>query len=344
MFHIDLKLLRSFAAVASECSVTRAAERLHLTQPTVSGQIKELEQELGFVLFHRTTRNISLSEHGQRLLPLVQAIMHKTEELRSEVEEIQHTKKTGFRLGAALYTMDFEDRAELLDAFSAAVPELHYAMDNRLQSDQIPDLLAERLDVALLLGIAVPPHPGDQTARGRGSIVNETQYPDTLERVILRRRPIGLLVPQNSPLAAFEVIPQAAMSGQRVAMLSVEHGEALINPIAGFLLRLNALPITLAEGNAFAIERYAQRNETCALGVGWYPTAPGMALRPVEGMEFYLDFSVVLGTGANRPARRFFEFAKQWQQSREDGAPISGSDGGPGFAPFPGMQRQAGVR
>jgi len=319
MFHTDLKLLRSFVAVASECSVTRAAERLNLTQPTVSGQLKELEQSLGFTLFHRTTRSISLNANGERLLPLAQAVLQRTEEFRFEVEEMQMAKKTQFRLGAALYTLDFEDRFELLEAFGAAVPELHYVMDNRMQSDQIPDLLDERLDVSLLLGIAVQPSSEDQLARiiGRGGIVNESQYPSTLERVVLRRRPIGLLVPVDSPLAEYDIIPQQALAGQRVAMLSVEHGEALINPITNFLLNLNALPLTLAEGNAFAVERYAALHNTCALGVGWFATVPGLKQLPVEGMNFYVDFSVVLGNGANRPARQFFEFARQWQGSRE---------------------------
>lgn len=340
MFHADLKLLKSFAAVACECSVTRAAERLNLTQPTVSGQIKELERELGFPLFHRTTRNITLSEHGQRLLPVVQSILQRVDELRFEVEEMQLAKKTRFRLGAALYTMDFDDRFELLDAFSAAVPDLRFVIDNRLQADQVPDLLSDRLDASLLLGIAVPPSASDQVARiiGHGAIVNETQYPDTLERIILRRRPIGLLVPERSPLAEYEVIPQAALKGERVAMLSAEHGEALVNPIASFLLKLNALPISLAEGNAFAIERYALRYNTCAIGVGWFATSPGMVLRQVEGMDFYLDFSLVLGTGANRPARRFFEFARQWQKTRDElgtGQPDNKSKIFGSFAPFP---------
>ena len=48
MFHPDLRLLRCFAAIADTGSLTRAAQRLHLSQPTVSGQLRELEQALGF--------------------------------------------------------------------------------------------------------------------------------------------------------------------------------------------------------------------------------------------------------------------------------------------------------
>lgn len=319
MFHLDLRLLRSFAAVAYESSVTRAAERLNLTQPTVSGQIKELEQELGFALFHRTTRRVQLSEQGERLLPLVEAILRRSEDLRIEVEEMQLAKRMRFRLGAAMYTMDFEDRINLLDAFAAAMPDVHYTIDNRLQSAQVPDLLSERLDAAILLGIAVPMESSEHPSRSTdaGLIVNETQYPDSLDRVVIRRRSIGLLVPVELPLACHEIIPQTELAGHKIAMLGTEHGEALINPIASFLLKAGAVPLSLAEGNALAVQRHAARNRLCALGIGWFPPPSDMVLRPVEGMNAFLDLSVVLGKSPNKAARRFFEFASKWQAERE---------------------------
>lgn len=318
MHHLDFKLLRSFAAVASELSVTRAAEKLHLTQPTVSGQIKELEATLGFLLFHRTSRRVMLSEQGARLLPKVEALLALAEEVRHEAEAMQHATVTHFRLGGAMYTMDFPDRIGLLDAFAAARPDIRHTIDNRLQSDQIRDLLTERLDAALLLGIAadVPVTDFLQDVPS-GQIVNEVQYPDRLERVVLCRRKIGLLVPETSDLAAMNVIPGAALAGRRVAMLSGEHGDAFINPMVAFLLSHGAVPLAPSEGNALAIERYALRTGHCCIGIGWFPIPDGLVLRPVEGMDFHMDLSVVLGTAPNKAARRFFEFAERWQAARE---------------------------
>lgn len=317
MFHLDLKLLRSFAAVAREVSVTRAAEKLNLTQPTVSGQIKELEQELGFLLFHRTTRKISLSEHGERLLPLVRTLLIEAETLRQEAETMQQAAATHFRLGAAMYSMDFAERIDLLDAFARARPDISHVIDNRLQSDQIPDLINHRLDAALLLGIAVPVAPADAARHAQpGFIVNESQFPDCLDRVILRRRRMGLLVPARSELAKMKIVPKAALAGQRVAMLSMEHGELLIRPLTEFFEAHGAEPIAVPEGNALAIERYALRAGICAVGVGWFPVLEGMVHRPIEGLDFHFDFSVVLGAGANKAARRFFDFAKSWRSAQ----------------------------
>ncbi|MFN3817690.1 LysR family transcriptional regulator [Blastomonas sp.] len=318
MHHLDMKLLRSFAAVANECSVTRAAERLNLTQPTVSGQLKELEQTLGFSLFHRTSRHVSLTDQGERLLPKVQTLLNRAEDVRQEAEAMQRATITHFRLGAAMYTMDFEDRIELLDAFTSARPEMGYTIDNRLQSDQIRDLLQERLDVALLLGIAAHVPPNEFTRDvPKGLITNEVQYPDSLERVVLRQQRIGLLVPEDSEFAGMDIIPKDALAGQRIAMLSGEHGDALIKPLVSFLLSEGAVPLAPSEGNALAIERYALRHHTCAIGIGWFPSPAGLVCKMVEGMDFSMDLAVVLGTSPNRAARRFFEFAQRWQAIRE---------------------------
>lgn len=317
MFHVDLKLLRSFAAVASECSVTRAAERLNLTQPTVSGQIKELEQSLGFSLFERTTRQISLTAEGRLLLPVVEDLMRQATEVREQAERMQEQMKRRFRLGAAMYTMDMTDRIEMLDAFGAARPDIRLTVDNRLQTDQVRDLLSGKLDVALLLGIPVDMRPAEFLGDLHpGEIANEVLFPDRLDRVLLRRQPIGLLVPEGSALARHDTIPRDALAGQLIAMLSAEHGERFVNPIANFLLSCGATPLVSAEGNAMAVERYAQRQQIAALGINWFPTLPGLVRRPVEGMDFHLDLSLVLGTAPNTAARRFFEFVGEREAQR----------------------------
>ncbi len=317
MFHVDLKLLRSFAAVARECSVTRAAETLHLTQPTVSGQIKELEASLGFAVFERTTRQLSLTEEGKQLLPLVQDLLGQASAIREMAERMAEQMKRRFRLGAAMYTMDLADRIDMLDAFAAARPEIRLTIDNRLQTDQVRELLSGRLDAALLLGIPVDMAPAEFLGDLRpGEIANEVVFPQTLERVTLRRQPIGLLVPEHSDLAAADVIDPSQLAGITIAMLSAEHGERFVNPIANFLLSFGAKPLVSAEGNAMAVERYALRHGIPALGINWFPNLPGMVQRPVAGMDFHMDLSLVLGTAPNTAARRFFEFVRQWQADR----------------------------
>lgn len=312
MFHVDLKLLRCMMAVVAEGSVTRAAERLHLSQPTISGQIRELEKKLGFPLFHRTTRRLETSAEARRLLPFVESVLHDAERLALEIGEMQRTSASRFRLGASVFSLQFEERTELLEAFAAALPELQYSIDNRLQSAQVQDLLAGRLDAAILLGIPASLDFGADydTALKAGLIVNEIVYPDILERIVLERRPVQLAIPADSVLAAYPTIPRAALAGLRVAMLSLEHGEAVIEPIARFLAEAGAVPVQVAEGNALAVERHASRHRMAAMSIGWFRCPADMVVRAVEGMSFHTELVVVLGTAANKAARRFLEFAR----------------------------------
>jgi len=322
MYHPDIRLLRCFAYIAESGSVTRAADRLNLTQPTVSGQIKELEKALGFPLFYRTTRSVELTQHGKRLLPMVRIMLDRADDIRREVGLMQVEQAQHFRLGAALYSLDLPTRIALLEDFTAAMPNVSFSIDGRLQTDQVPDLLGERLDASLLLGIATSARYSEAKHEECGAIINEIQYPASLQRVVLQTKKIGLVVPRHSPLAAEPLISRAALKGQKVAMLSEEHGHALIDPLEFFLRDCGAEVIHLSEGNALAIERYAERLGICAIGIGWFPSPPGLVHREVEDMDFCIDFALVLGAAPNRAAQRFFEFTRDWQTARQGREPL----------------------
>ena len=86
---MELYQLRSFAAVAELGQLTRAAEKLHISQPAVSAQIKALEDELGVALFERTSSGMVLTSAGRKLLPDAERIVAGAQALRSHARAIR---------------------------------------------------------------------------------------------------------------------------------------------------------------------------------------------------------------------------------------------------------------
>lgn len=91
---MDIRVLEYFLAVAREESISKAAEALHMTQPPLSRQLKELEEELGKQLFIRGSRKITLTEEGLLLRQRAEEIVELLEKTRSEIQTTD-TEVTG---------------------------------------------------------------------------------------------------------------------------------------------------------------------------------------------------------------------------------------------------------
>jgi DNA-binding transcriptional LysR family regulator len=96
---MELYQLRSFVAVAELGQLTRAAERLHVSQPALSAQIKALEDELSLALFERGAGGMSLTAAGQRLLPEAERVIAAAQSLRSQAMALQGQVSGRLRMG-----------------------------------------------------------------------------------------------------------------------------------------------------------------------------------------------------------------------------------------------------
>jgi LysR family transcriptional activator of glutamate synthase operon len=97
---MEIHQLAYFESVSRHLHFTRAAEELHVAQPSVSQQIRKLETELGTPLFHRMKRQVALTEAGKTFLPHARAVLRRLDEARLEVQELSGLRKGTLSVGA----------------------------------------------------------------------------------------------------------------------------------------------------------------------------------------------------------------------------------------------------
>ncbi|ERT68186.1 MULTISPECIES: LysR family transcriptional regulator [Cetobacterium] len=97
---MDIKQLKYFLAITEENSITKAAKKLHISQPPLSHQLKILEEEIGSKLFDRTTRNLEITEVGEflknRAIQILELINETVKEIKQNQEELEGILKIGF--------------------------------------------------------------------------------------------------------------------------------------------------------------------------------------------------------------------------------------------------------
>jgi DNA-binding transcriptional LysR family regulator len=122
---MELCQLRTFTAVASEGQLTRAAERLHLSQPAVSAHIKVLEEELGLRLFERTPAGMVLTRAGRSILAHAERVLSAVESLRHDARALRGEVAGHLRIGT-LGDPQLIRIGEFLGEVVERYPELHY--------------------------------------------------------------------------------------------------------------------------------------------------------------------------------------------------------------------------
>lgn len=149
---MELRQLRYFVAVAEEANFTRAAARLHLAQPGVSAQVRQLERELGEPLLDRSGRSVTLTEVGAAVLPYARAALAAVEGARQTVAEF-----TGLLRGHVAFGLvsgadaGWEGRAvSLLADFHDAHPQVDVAVTTDGSERMLLALQRGELDLALL--------------------------------------------------------------------------------------------------------------------------------------------------------------------------------------------------
>lgn len=143
---IDLKQLKYFLAVAEEKSFSRAAERLHISQPPLSQQIMKLESELGVRLFARTTRSFELTVAGKALMVEAADLLARMRMTIDTIRQIDRGEVGRLRVGIVGSAM-WGPITGLLEQFQAQYPRVTWTLHELGPNDQYEALRAKQIDV-----------------------------------------------------------------------------------------------------------------------------------------------------------------------------------------------------
>ncbi|UQA96033.1 LysR family transcriptional regulator [Streptomyces halobius] len=260
---MQLQQLRYFTAVADTRHFTRAAEREHVAQPSLSQQIRSLEGELGAELFHRARGHITLTDAGETLLPLARRILADTETARREVQEVAQLRRGRLRLGAPP-SLCASLVPDVLSTFHTAYP----GVDLIVTEDGSQDLVRALADGALDLALIITPLPGQAPALATSALLREelvvVSAPDRPAPAGRRTR-IRVEDLRGRPLAMFrrgydlrEFTTAVCRAAGFDPTFTVEGGE--MDAVLGFVragLGIAVVPSMVAERSGLRVTRFS---------------------------------------------------------------------------------------
>ncbi len=167
---MDYTALRAFVMVAQEGNLTRAADRLCLSQPALSLQLKKLQDSLGVTLFERLPRGMRLTQFGRQLLPAAERILNSTAEFRAAAFRLKGSVTGSLRLGTII-DPEFLRLGTCLRLLTQRHPGLSFSLRHGMSGVMAREVEVGNLDVAFTLG-----PPGMEELRERFHVLMLTGF------------------------------------------------------------------------------------------------------------------------------------------------------------------------
>lgn len=193
---MDLRQLRAFVAVARERNFTRAAEQLHMAQPPLSRQIRQLEDELGVQLLLRS-RPVRLTDAGRLFHEEALQILGRVEQVKESARRMAHAERRVVTLGFVASTL-YGGLPHVVRRLRQQRPDVDVRLLEMMSVHQVEALQTGRIDI------------------GFGRIRTDD---DSVERQVLREERLVVAIPPSHPLAAVPASMRlAGLAGQRLIL------------------------------------------------------------------------------------------------------------------------------
>ena len=289
---MELRHLRYFVAVAEELHFHRAAQRLHISQPPLSQQIRALERELGVTLLLRNRRRVALTAAGEGFLDdarsILAAVDRASERARGIARGSLGTLAIGF-VGSAMFSPKLP---QILREFRARHPDVELVLRELPTTVQLAALVAGELDVGVIRGP-----------------VDVTELDGQLELMTIQRERLVAALPADHPLAARRRLRPQDLRGESFVILTRREAPGLYSGLAAAMGEAGGLPDDVLE--------VAEMQTIISLvaggfGVSLVPASvgqvdrSGVAFRPIAGPTPTIELEIAWRPGADSPVRDEF--------------------------------------
>lgn len=295
---IDFRLIRQlwmFLAVAEERHFGRAAQRLGMSQPPLTEQIKVLEQSLRIQLFERSRRGTQLSPAGAAILPAVRQFAGQVERLERVVREVASGQSGVLQVGAITSAM-LDTVPALLDALKRTHPQLTVFVKEIDSAQAIPALEAGELDLAF--------------ARLDGELGSG------ISTLALQEDRLAVALASDHPLAAQSRIALKSLGGEQLVMSSRQVSPVYFDMLTGVCRSHGFAPRVLHEVRSVSSQiAYV----SCGQGVALVPAsvrrlAPAnVVIRPLKEKVMVVTAAAAWNAGRHQP---LVDEAVAWLRSR----------------------------
>jgi DNA-binding transcriptional LysR family regulator len=278
---MELRHLHYFKAVASELNFRKAADRLFISQPGLSRQIRQLEEELEVVLFYRDQKSVSLTAAGSFLKGEVDFLLNHLETIKGQLSQIQAGKIGELRIGF-LGSASNQIIPRLVSRLNTFQPLISVNLEELSNSIQVEMVQKDKLDLGF---------------------VRLASVPEGLEMKKIARDTFSLVVPKNHPIQAANFVSMDQFKEESFVLFSSDYSNFYYEQIIGICRDAGFLPkIQHKSVHALTIFKLVESG----LGVAIVPTSIQ------EGYEINVRFMEIPNI------RQFTELAVIWKTSNRN--------------------------
>ncbi len=222
---MELRHLRYFVAVAEELHFGRAASRLFIVQPSLSQQIQQLEEELGFPLLIRTKRSVELTDAGKVFLTEARKVLAQVQEAKRAAQRA-YRGEIGRLVVGYISSSTYNLLPMMLSAYRERFPEIDVALRELTTQEQVRALEEETIQIGLL---RLP--------------INDS----ALHVEVVRREPIVCVLPEGHPLAFHEKIAMSLLANEPFVLQSRQRGGGYYAQLTNLCLTSGFSPNVIQE-------------------------------------------------------------------------------------------------